>query len=108
MAQKDKYGYNNNIISGFNCRHYLIKYEKGKLPPKEYSATDVRKMRDINNKIKEYEREIRRLKSEQQMYKQVGDRKKYWELNRDIINKTNELREFCNKNGFAFEKYRIE
>ena len=42
------------------------------------------------------------------MYKQVGDKKKYWELNRDIINKTNELREFCNKNGFAFEKYRIE
>lgn len=108
MAQKDKYGYNNNIISGFNCRHYLIKYEKGKLPPKEYSAADVKRMRAINEKIKDYEREIRRLKNEQQMYRQVGDKKKYWELNRDIINKTNELKEFCNKNGFAFEKYRIE
>lgn len=108
MAQKDKYGYNNNIICGFNCRHYLIKYEKGKLPPKEYSAEDIKKMREINNKIKEYEREIRRLNSEQEMYMQVGDKKKYWELNRDIINKTNELKEFCNKNGFAFEKYRVK
>lgn len=108
MACETGYGYNNNIIGGFNCRHHLIKYQSGKSKPKEYSAEDVKRMREINDKIREAERHIRELKTEQEMYRQVGDRKNYWRLNRDIINATNELREYCNKNGFAFQEYRIK
>ena len=108
MACETGYGYNNNIISGFNCRHHLIKYQSGKSKPKEYSAEDVKRMREINDNIREAERHIRELKTEQEMYRQVGDKKNYWRLNRDIINAINELRKFCNENGFAFQEYRIK
>lgn len=107
MAQKDKYGYNNNIISGFNCRHYLIKYEKGKLPPKEYSGEDIKRMREINNKIREMERAIRQMKTERDMYKQVNDNRKVKILDVKIKAAIAHLREFCNKNGFAFQEYRV-
>lgn len=108
MAQKDKYGYNNNIISGFNCRHYLIKYEKGKIPPKEYTAADVKRMRAINDAIREAERNIRQLKTEQEMYKQAGDKANYMRLEKAIKVAIRRLRDYCNRNGFAFQEYRVK
>ena len=52
MAQVDKYGYNNNIICGFNCRHHLIAYRPNDVPPKEYSDQDIKKEREINTKLR--------------------------------------------------------
>ena len=108
MAQKDKYGYNNNIICGFNCRHYLIKYESGKKPPKEYSKEDVKRMREINDQIRLAERKIREMRTQQLMFKQVGNRKEYMRLDREIAQAIRNLREYCDKNGFAFQEYRVK
>lgn len=107
MAQTDKYGYQNNIISGFNCRHYLIKYEKGKNPPKEYSAEDVKRMRDINDQIRLMERQIRMFEEQKQMFRVAGNKKEYNILDRKINVAIKNLRMFCNKNGFAFQQYRV-
>ena len=68
-SQVDKYGYTNNIIVGFNCRHKLVPYKKGSLPPTEYNAEEVKKQREINAKLREYEREIRKLKRLSIFYK---------------------------------------
>ena len=102
------YGYNNNIIGGFNCRHHLIKYESGKNPPKEYSAEDVKRMREINDQIRMAERKIREMRTQQLMFKQVGNRKEYMRLGREIAQAIRNLREYCNKNGFAFQEYRVK
>lgn len=107
MDQVDKYGYHNTIIKGFNCRHYLIKYEKGKLPPKEYSKEDVKKMREISEKIRSMEREIRQMKTDLGMLKQGGKLKEAAILENKIKKAIKFYRDFCNKNGFASEMYRV-
>lgn len=107
MAQTDKYGYHNNIINGFNCRHYLIPYEKGKVPPKEYSKEDVKRLRAINDKIRAMEREIRSAKQKVIMYNEIGDTKnaKLWKARANRM--TIEYKQYCEKNGFAWYQYRI-
>lgn len=104
MAQTDKYGYNNNIISGFNCRHYLIPMEAGK--PKGYTEHEVAKERKINTKIREMEREIRNLQTKYETLKLL-DTKQANELKGLIKKKTATLKEFCERYGFAFQKYRL-
>lgn len=108
MAQKDKYGYNNNIICGFNCRHYLIKYESGKKPPKEFSKQDVAKMRAINDKIREYERKIRFYKTQEKLYNSLGNTKKEKFYHQKANQLTVIYKKYCEKNGFAWQEYRIK
>lgn len=108
MAQKDKYGYNNNIICGFNCRHYLIKYESGKLPPKEYSSQDVKRMRAINNQIREYERQIRDYKTKEKLYNVISDTKNATKMRVYANRLTQIYKQYCDKNGFAWYDYRIK
>ena len=111
MDQKDKYGYNNNIISGFNCRHYTIPYEKGVKPVEKYTADEVKREREINNKIRAMEREIRTLKSRLNNLKALNDPKykvEIQKLNVIIKKKVADYKEFCEKNGYAWQPYRIK
>ena len=108
MAQKDKYGYNNNIICGFNCRHYLKEYKPNSHAPKQYDSEDIRKSREANNEIRAIERRIRFYKQEKLLYNVKGDK-----INaRKSHNKVNILlrlyKDTCNKYGFATQKFRIE
>lgn len=107
MAQKDKYGYENNIISGFNCRHYLIPYEKGKKPPKEYSEQEVKKMRAVSQKIREFEREIRNAYIQAENRKAMNDTKGYKHFLNRAKNLERQYKEYCERNGFAWESERI-
>lgn len=107
MAQTDKYGYHNNIINGFNCRHYLIKYESGKLPPKEYSSQDVKRLRAVNDKIRAMEREIRSAKTQERLYNEIGDTKSAREFRAKANLLTTQYKAYCEKNGFAWYQYRI-
>lgn len=59
--QVDKYGYKNNIIVGFNCRHRLIPYGDGEKPEDDYSGDDIAKYRKINEQQRKMERTIRKL-----------------------------------------------
>ena len=108
MAQTDKYGYHNNVINGFNCRHYLIKYEPGKRPPKEYSEQDVKRMRAINNQIREYERKIRDYKTQEKLYNIVDNKKEASKYRRFASQLTDIYKKYCDKNGFAWYDYRIK
>lgn len=108
MECVDIYGYNNNIICGFNCRHRLYKYRPGEFAPKSYSAEDIAKQRDIEIKIREMERKIRLFKTNERLYNKSGDKvtaKKYrasWQSLETYYKK------FCEKNGYAYQPYRIK
>lgn len=105
IRQVDKYGYTNNIIVGFNCRHKLIEY-KGQIPPKEYSAKDIKEQRKINAKLRQMERQIRFYKQQAILYNKTD--KKLSQINKrkaEIL--TNSYKKFAEQNGYAWYQYRI-
>lgn len=105
MECVDIYGYNNNIISGFNCRHRLIKYE-GQFPPTKYTDAEVSQQRDIEIKIREMERKIKLLKTREHLYNKSGDKntaKAYRQAWKRLFES---YKRFCNKNGYAWNEYR--
>lgn len=113
MAQTDKYGYHNNIISGFNCRHHTIPYDPGsnQKPPREYSKEDVKKQREIESNIRASERHIRSLKMKLNEYNSISGRiaeRKARILNRKIKHAVASYKKYCNDNGYAWYKYRID
>lgn len=105
MAQTDKYGYHNNIISGFNCRHRLIPYS-GQLPPTEYTKEDIKKQREVENKIRAMEREIRK-QGEYVKFLESTDPKEAPRAKTRLRNMVSNYKDYCNRNGYAWEKYRI-
>lgn len=64
LSQTDKYGYHNTILIGFNCRHYLIPYTKGKKAPKRYAKRFVNKKNHASSQMREMERNIKRKRIE--------------------------------------------
>lgn len=107
MNCTDKYGYNNMIICGFNCRHHLIKYEKGKYPPKEFDKSDIKRMRQVNNDLREMERQIRYYKTLEKGYNVKGDIKNAQISSHKAKVITKLYVDTCEKYGFAIQKYRI-
>lgn len=104
MAVKDKYGYNNNVISGFNCRHYLIPY-KGQNPPTHYTKEEMKDEREIERRIREMEREIRRERQRLTLMEK-GDLD-YKRQKRKVEYMIETYRSFCKKWGFPSYDYRI-
>lgn len=92
--------YKNGIISGFNCRHYLIPYEKGNKPV-EVPAEVVEKQREINERQRELERDIRRYRDLALVYKSV-DKVKYTTYRQLAEDKNNEYIAYSRKNKVAF------
>jgi hypothetical protein len=103
----DKYGYKNNIIVGFNCRHKLVPFTPKSEPPTEYDAEDVKKNREINAKLRAYEREIRRLKRLSIFYKTTDKKLSKMYLDRAKA-LTEEYKAFAEEHGFAWLPYRLE
>lgn len=107
MAQTDKYGYHNNIICGFNCRHRLIAYDPQKNPPKEYSAEQVAKQRAIETHIREMEREIRHQKTRMLIFEQMGEKKMAKSIENRVKIMVEQYKRYCERNGYAWFQYRI-
>ena len=105
MAQKDKYGYNNNIISGFNCRHRLYPY-RGQKPPTEYTKEEIRQQREIEQTIRAMEREIRAEKEHLEFLKKAYP-KGVRAATQRVKAKIAQYKAFCDRNGYAWEQYRI-
>ena len=110
----DEYGYNNNIICGFNCRHKLTPYT-GQHAPTKYDDKDISEQRKIESKIRAIERKISSLKKEYELLKKDYALTKSREVKEQLdllkvhIDKmTQYYKEFCEKNGYAYELYRIQ
>lgn len=107
MEQVDKYGYKNNIIVGFNCRHHLIPYMKGSVPPKKFSKRVMSKERQINATLRAMEREIRSMKRKSAMYNEF-DGKTSMALAKKAEELTKAYKKYASDNGYEWHAYRLE
>lgn len=108
MAKTDKYGYHNNIICGFNCRHKLIPYKEGVYGPKQYTEKDVAKQRAIEERIRFMEREIRNLKMQIVLNEEAGQIKVANVLKNRVKILVSKYKAFCEQHGYAWNEYRIK
>lgn len=108
MAQTDKYGYHNNIICGFNCRHKLIPYKSDRLPPKQYTKEEVAQQRAIEENIRKMEREIRHQRTRLMFYEKMNETKIVQSLRKQIKMLIENYKRYCEANGYAWNEYRIK
>jgi hypothetical protein len=101
------YGYKNNIITGFNCRHKLKAYTSGSIAPQEYSAADIKEQREINQNLRAMERKIRYLKQQAILYNSI-DKQKAQLYKKKAEKLTEQYKRYANKNGYAWYQWRIE
>ena len=101
------YGYKNNVITGFNCRHKLKAYESGSVAPQEYSAEEIKAQREINQNLRAMERKIRYLKQQAILYNSI-DKQKAQLYKREAQKLTEQYKAYANKNGYAWYQWRIE
>lgn len=65
-------GDGNGCISGYNCRHRAIEYERGSRPPTDFTETEIRKEYAIDKQQRAYENRIRQLKQEERQLRACG------------------------------------
>lgn len=106
ISQVDKYGYQNNIIIGFNCRHRLIEYTPNSVAPHEYTKEQIRRNREINQKLRALEREIRYYKQQSILYNSI-DKSLAAAYKRTAKELTEYYKNFANRNGYAWYEWRI-
>ena len=107
-SQTDEYGYHNNIINGFNCRHHLIKYQDKALVQEKYTKKEIEASRKLNAKQRELEREIRHLKDYLELATTEKNAKKIAIIKKKIKIKISEYYEFCRTNNLVIERNRIK
>ena len=106
INQIDKYGYTNNIIVGFNCRHKLVPYKPNSVPPQEYTKEQVKRNREINQTLRQMEREIRLYKQQSILYNSIDKSlaRKYKLKAEQLMA---EYKKFANENGYAWYEWRV-
>ena len=106
-GQTDEYGYHNNIINGFNCRHHLLNYQDKALVPEKFTKKEIEASRKLNAKQRELEREIRHLKDNLELAIAENNTKKIAYYRKTIKIKVREYYEFCRTNNLVIERKRI-
>lgn len=101
------YGYKNNVVTGFNCRHKLRPYTKGSVAPQEYTKQEIKEQREINQNLRAMERKIRYLKQQAILYNSI-DKQKAQLYKREAQKLTEQYKRYANKNGYAWYQWRIE
>ncbi len=83
-------GDGNGCISGYNCRHRAIEYERGSRPPEGFSKAQMQREYAIDKQQRSYENRIRQLKQEERRLRACGMdkeasavRKKWCRLTKD-------------------------
>lgn len=65
-------GDGNGCISGYNCRHRAIEYERGSRPPLDFSEAEIKREYEIDKQQRAYENRIRQLKQEERQLRACG------------------------------------
>lgn len=96
----------NSIINGYNCRHYLIEYKKGSASPTTYTESEIKKEYQIDQRQRQYENQIRHVKTQEALYRKLGDEKRAKKLRKrwQTLNKNYET--YSINNGRAFYRWR--
>lgn len=99
--------YKNGCISGFNCRHKLLKYKKG-FRPIPIPQKVIERERGIETRMREMERTIRLYESRALGYKTAGNNLLRTRYKRLADKWTDEYIAFANKNNVPYYPSRID
>lgn len=97
--------YKNGLL-GFNCRHKLLDYIPG-TKPTMVTKEEQQRQYAINQKQRAMERDIRKLKTESELIRNI-DRNKYAELKAKTKDLTANYKSFCKENEKAFYTERLQ
>lgn len=100
----DKYGYKNNIIVGWNCRHGMIdpNYTDN---IEKYTKKEMDEARKINAKMRQLEREVRDLRKRQYLSQTKADQRLYAQKAREV---TKQYQSFATTNKVAMAGWRFK
>ena len=96
--------YRNGIIYGYNCRHYLIPYNKGNKPI-EVPADIVEQQRKINNTQRAMERRVRELRELAATTPIKEDRIK---ARKEAVKSYKEYKDYCRDYNVAYYPSRVQ
>lgn len=102
---RDKYGHINGLL-GYNCRHKLMKYEKGMRAVK-VTREEQKRESAISNMQRALEREVRNNKDCYYAFKGI-DKEKAKEYRERTERLTKEYAEFCHKYGRTEYRSRLK
>lgn len=94
----------NGCLSGFNCRHKMIKYT-GTNKPETIPDEVIKKERELEKQQRWYERTIRKMKL---TLRALVDKNQKRELKIKIKALEKEYEEFCHKNKLPYNPWRCE
>ncbi|MCM1259635.1 MAG: phage minor capsid protein [Prevotella sp.] len=96
----------NSIINGYNCRHYLIEWEKGSVAPRHFTSKEIQKEYRIDQRQRQYENEIRHKKTTETLLRQQGFTEEASKMRKQWQNLNKRYEEYSIKNGRAFYRWR--
>ncbi len=103
-SEKTKKSYPNGIIKGYNCRHYLIPYNKGNKPI-EVPADIVAQQREINNTQRAMERQVRDLR---ELAVTTPVRSDSTRARKAAVKAYKEYKDFCREHKVAYYPSRVQ
>ena len=99
-------GDGNGCISGYNCRHRAIEYERGSKPPADYSEAEMKREYAIDKQQRAYENRIRQLKQEEKQLRACGMEKEAAEKRKQWRRLTKDYQIYSIENNRAYYPYR--
>lgn len=99
-------GDGNGIINGYNCRHRLIKYFEGSRPPVEYTKEQIERERKLDTRQRQYENNIRNLKTQERLFRAQGNKKLASQLRKRWQRLNVNYQQFSLRNGRAYYPWR--
>jgi hypothetical protein len=101
-------GDGNGIINGYNCRHRLIPYQRGLKPPTDYDSRTIKRERQIDQRQRYLENQIRNLKMKEDANRVIGDKDRASELNDRWKQVERTYQQYSLRNGRAFYRWRYQ
>lgn len=98
----------NSIINGYNCRHYLIEYKKGSASPQHYTKKEIQKEYRIDQRQRQYENNIRHLKTQETLLREQGDLDSARKVRQAHIKLNKAYQNYSIKNGRAYYPWRTQ
>lgn len=96
----------NSILNGFNCRHRAVAYTDGSQAPTEYTRQKIKREYAIDQRQRNYENNIREMKTEEAILRASGDLESARTLRLEWRLMTNSYKQFSLKMGRAFYVWR--
>lgn len=89
-----------NGLFGFNCRHRMIEYQPQSQPPMDYSASEIKKEREITNKQRAMERMIYKKRLQAHVLRHV-DKVVATQVRKEATDLFKVYKEYSHKNNHA-------